>query len=293
MRSLTPRSGRGRLLMAAAGALLYAVGVNCFAVPARLYTGGLLGAAQLIRTLLYRWAGVEGGYDFSGILFYALNIPLFLLAFRSMGRVFFRNALIGTTACTLFLSALPVLSGPLIDDTLASCLLGGTLTGLGAGVLLTAGGSSGGLDLLGLWLAKRGGALTIGRFSLLFNAALYALCGLLLGVPAMLYSILYAVFSAVVLDRAYQQSINAEVLIFTKDHAGEITRYITQHLSRGVTAWEARGAYTGEAVHALYACLSKYEIGDLREALHRIDPRAFYTVREGIKISGNFIRRLS
>ena len=95
------------------------------------------------------------------------------------------------------------------------------------------------------------------------------------------------------LDRAYQQSINAEVLIFTKDHAGEITRYITQHLSRGVTAWEARGAYTGEAVHALYACLSKYEIGDLREALHRIDPRAFYTVREGIKISGNFIRRLS
>ncbi len=293
MFSSTIRSGRGRLLMAIAGALVYAVGVNFFAVPARLYTGGLLGAAQLVRTLLYRWAGVTGGYDFSGILYYALNVPVFLLAFRFMGRAFFRNALICTTACTLFLSAIPVLSVPLIEDTLANCLLGGALTGLGIGTILTAGSSSGGLDLLGLWLAKRGSSLTVGRFSLIFNAVLYALCGLLLSVPAMIYSTIFTVFSSVVLDRAYQQSINAEILIFTKDHAGEITRYITQRLSRGVTAWEGCGAYTGEEVHVLYACLSKYEIGDLREALHRIDPKSFYTVREGVRISGNFIRRLS
>ena len=70
-----------RVIAAAVGAVIYALGVNLFLVPLNLYTGGIMGVCQLIRTLVYQALGVANGYDFSGILYYALNIPIFLLAF--------------------------------------------------------------------------------------------------------------------------------------------------------------------------------------------------------------------
>ena len=288
----TMRSPRGRLALGIGGSFIFAAGVNLFSVPLGLYTGGLLGVAQLLRTLIWSWLGEGGGYDFSGLLYYLLNVPIFLSAYRLLGRTFFRSALICTTASTFFLSLLPVLPAPVVEDTLANCLVGGILTGLGSGVMLTCGCSSGGLEIVGLCLAKKGIPITIGRFNGLFNALLFGLCGLLFSVPTMVYSMIYTVFGAVVLDRVHQQSINVQVLIFTKHCRKEAADYITGTLHRGVTCWTGEGAYTGEAIQVLYTCLSKYEINELRDALSAIDPRAFLSVQEGVKISGNFQRRL-
>ncbi len=63
-----------------------------------------------------------------------------------------------------------------VNDTLTACLLGGILTGVGSGLVLTCGGSGGGLDVIGLCLSKKGSRFTVGRFSMTFNAFLYALC---------------------------------------------------------------------------------------------------------------------
>ena len=288
----TMRSPWGRLALGIAGSLIFAVGVNLFVVPLGLYTGGVLGVAQLLRTLIWSWLDVTNGYDFSGLLYYLLNVPIFLFAYRALGRSFFRSALVCTTTSTLFLSLVPVLSAPVVEDTLANCLVGGILTGFGSGVMLTCGCSSGGLDIVGLGLAKRGVSITIGRFNGLFNALLFGLCGILFSVPTMIYSIIYTVFGSVVLDKVHQQSINVQVLIFTKQHRQEAAEYITQTLHRGVTCWTGKGAYTGEEIQVLYTCLNKYEINELREALAAIDPHAFLSVQEGVKISGNFQKRL-
>ena len=72
----------------------------------------------------------------------------------------------------------------------------------------------------------------------------------------------------------------------------EAAEYITQTLHRGVTCWTGKGAYTGEEIQVLYTCLNKYEINELREALAAIDSHAFLSVQEGVKISGNFQKRL-
>ena len=66
-----------------------------------------------------------------------------------------------------------------------------------------------------------------------------------------------------------------------------------EDLHRGVTRWEGKGAFTGENTHILCVCLSKYEIDDLRQALHRADPHAFFIIQEGVQVSNNFERRLS
>ena len=282
-----------RTLTAMAGAALYAVGVKVFLTPLNLYTGGVMGVCQLIRTLVYQAMGVANGYDFSGLLYYLLNIPIFLLAFRALGKNFLCNSVACITTYTLTLSLVPSPAQPLVGDMLTGCLLGGVVIGLGCGTFLTCGASCGGTDVLGLYFSKRGVKLTIGRLNMVFNGVLYTLCGVLFGVETMIYSILYLVFCSMVLDRVHQQSVNVQMLIFTKNHAVDLSEYIMKNLHRGVTWWDGQGAYTGEKVKIICVCLSKYEINDLREELHRQDPHAFYIVQEGVHLSGNFVRRLS
>ena len=87
--------------------------------------------------------------------------------------------------------------------------------------------------------------------------------------------------------------MTVQVLIFTKKDGDEVDRFIIDNLHRGITRWEGKGVYTGEATHILCVCMNKYEIDDLRDALGRIDPKAFFIVQEGVHVSTNFERRLS
>ncbi len=144
------KSGWGRIAMAVTGALIYALGVNLFVVPLGLFTGGLMGLCQLLRSLVLMVLGVKTmTFDFAGVILLAFNVPLLILAYRSMGRVFFRNTLICSMAYTVFTSIVPIPPAPLVEDMLTGCLLGGVISGVGSGLALTSGCCGGGLDLLG------------------------------------------------------------------------------------------------------------------------------------------------
>ena len=124
---LTMKNKWIRMLTAMAGAVLYGIGVNLFLVPLDLYTGGIMGICQLIRTLIYQAMGVTGGYDFSGILYYLFNVPIFLLAFRYLGKDFLCSSLLCITTYTLTVSLVPIPASPLVGDILTGCLLGGAV----------------------------------------------------------------------------------------------------------------------------------------------------------------------
>ena len=282
-----------RLAAAVVATLLYAVGVNWFIVPMGLYTGGLLGACQVARTLIVNALGLSPSVDFSGILYLAANVPILLLAWRALGKGFFMRTAICTLTSSLFLSIVPPPPAALVEETLTSCVLGGILVGFSLGVVLTCGCSTGGLDILGLWLAKRGKGFSVGRFSLSFNALLYALCAWLFGLRAAIYSVIYTVFCSLFIDRGHQQNITDQVLIFTKDEDPDLPKNILARLGRGVTYWEGRGAYTGDSLRVLCVCVSKFEEADLYSVVHELDPNAFFITQEGVTIHGNFIRRLS
>lgn len=282
-----------RLALAVFGTFLNCFGMNYFIVPMNLYGGGLTGVSQLIRTLLERVTALPAGVDFAGILYLVLNIPILVLAWRSLGREFAVRTVICTLTSSLFLSILRAPATPLLEERLASCMVGGIICGFGLGLTLTCGGSSGGLDVLGLWLAKRGSRFTVGRFSLGFNAVLYGLCAILFDVQTALYSIIYNVFCALFVDRAHQQSISVQVLIFTHNEDAELPRAVMRHLHRGVTTWDGVGVYTGTPVRVLCVCISKFEEDDLRDAVRALDPHAFFIVQEGVRIEGNFLRKLS
>ena len=186
-----------RLLAAVAGELLSAAAVGIFIVPLGLYTGGLMGLCQLVRTLLNTKFGISlGTYDLAGILYFVLNIPILLLAYKTLGRSLVMRTLICTVAFSLFYSLIPIPTKPVIDDMLTACMLGGILTGIGSGIVLTCGSSGGGLDVVGLCLSARGSNITVGKFSIGFNAVLYGACLFLFDPSVAIYSIIYNFFTA-------------------------------------------------------------------------------------------------
>lgn len=282
-----------RILAGVVGALLMAVGLNLFVVPLGLYSGGVLGVCQLIRTLVVDYLHIDPGFDLSGLLYLLINLPLFWLAWRNLGHNFVIRTIITTAANSLFLTLIPIPATPIIEDILTSCLLGGIIVGFACGLILTCGCSTGGLDIVGLYLSKKGKGFTVGRFSMGFNVVLYLACLVLFNVSTAIYSAIYNVFAAMFLDRVHQQNIAVQMLIFTKEKQEEIDRYILQHLSRGVTSWTGQGGYTGEDVQVLCVCLSKYEVESLQRTVRQIDPGAFFIVQEGVRIGGNFARDFS
>jgi uncharacterized membrane-anchored protein YitT (DUF2179 family) len=282
-----------RMVACVAGELICAAALNLFIVPLNLYAGGLFGLCQLLRTLAQTYLGISfGAYDVAGILYFLLNIPILLLAYKTLGK----NLVVKTAICTisysLFYSIIPIPANPIVDDYLTACLLGGILTGVGSGIVLTCGGSSGGLDVVGLCLSKKGSQFSVGKFSLSFNAVLYMACLILFSPEVTIYSVIYNFFAAMVLDRMHQQNVTVQALIFTREDESSLAQFIIDKLGRSVTYWNGVGAYTGETVHVLCVCLSKYEIEELIHTVHTIDPHAFLTVQEGTRIYGNFPRKL-
>ncbi|MCF2616144.1 YitT family protein [Oscillibacter valericigenes] len=282
-----------RIVAAVVGELIAAAALNLFIVPLNLYTGGIMGVCQLIRTFLQTLLGVTfGAYDIAGILYFLVNVPILLFAYKSLGLGLVAKTIICTVSYSLFYSIIPIPSAPIVDDYLTACLLGGILTGIGSGIVLTCGCSSGGLDVIGLCLSKRGSSFTVGKFSLTFNVFLYTACLILFSPEVAIYSVIYNFFASMVLDRMHQQNVNVMALIFT--HADEhiLGQFIIDKLNRGVTYWNGTGAYTGQGVHVLCVSLSKYEIEELLHAVRSIDPQAFLTVQEGVHVYGNFRKKL-
>ena len=282
-----------RIIAAVVGELIAAAALNLFIVPLNLYTGGIMGVCQLIRTFLQTQLGVTfGAYDIAGILYFLANVPILLFAYKSLGLGLVAKTIICTVSYSLFYSIIPIPSAPIVDDYLTACLLGGILTGIGSGIVLTCGCSSGGLDVIGLCLSKRGSSFTVGKFSLTFNVFLYTACLILFSPEVAIYSVIYNFFTSMVLDRMHQQNVNVMALIFT--HADEhiLGQFIMEKLGRGVTYWNGTGAYTGKDVHVLCVSLSKYEIEELLHAVRSIDPQAFLTVQEGVRVYGNFRKKL-
>ena len=89
-----------RIAQLLAGAALYGVSVNLFIVPAGLYSGGLVGLSQIVRTLLRTRLGIGGAHDFSGLLNYMLNIPILIAAWRKLNRSFVVRTVLAISAMT-------------------------------------------------------------------------------------------------------------------------------------------------------------------------------------------------
>lgn len=280
-----------RTLTSILGALLYAIGVNLFVVPAQLYSGGLMGFCQVIRTVLVEYLHLNfRSFDIAGIIYYIINVPIFILAFTKMGRKFFAKTVVTVTAMTVYLSAIPTVQ--VVEDTVAACLVGGIISGAGIGVMLRMASSGGGLDVVGVLLTKWRKDFSVGKVYLLVNLTLYVICLFLFDVEIVVYSVIFAAVHSMAIDKVHIQNINVEVHIITKSNTVDLEKAIMEEMGRGITKWTTLGAYTYEHSHILYIMLSKYEVSSLKTVVHKYDPNAFIVINEGVTVDGNFLKKL-
>ena len=275
------------ILIIIAGSALYAGAVNLFLQPLNLYAGGIPGLSQLLRTLFL--AG-KHSVDPAGIINLLFNIPLFILAWNGMHKKVLIGTVLSVLTQTLIFSLVKIPAVPLLDDKLASIAIAGIVGGFGCGIVLSNGGSAGGLDLLGVYLTKKNSLFSVGKLSILFNACLYTVCAVVFQPSVALYSVLFIVFFSVTIDRFHYQNIEVELMIFT--HHPEMADTIMKKYVRGVTEWDGKGAYTNADTHVLVTIVAKNEVEEVKKDILKTDPKAFIIVHDHIDVTGGYQKRL-
>ena len=272
------------------GSILFCIAVNIFIVPNHLYTGGVLGIAQLIRSITKELFNIKNSYDYSGIIYYLINIPLFILAFRNLGKSFFARTVFAVTLQAILLSLIP--TKLLIENNvLTNALVGGILGGIGVGLTLNSGASTGGSDIIGLVLAKKNNNVSVGKLGLIINVVVYSIAGLMYGLETMIYSIIYAVCDSLMIDKMHEQNICSTAFIFCKKNPKKVNDYIKNELKRDFTYWDAKGGYDDSRTYIIYTALTKYELIKLERYLKKFDDHMFMIKSIGVGIKGEFEKK--
>ena len=276
-----------------AGNVIFAFGVNVIITPMNLYNGGFTGMAQLLRLLFVNVFHMPEipGVDIVGILYFLLNLPLLVISYKVVNKEFCITSVISITLCSVALGVIPVPKTPIFNDYLTACLIGGVVAGTGAGMVLRAGSSQGGQDIIGVIVSVLNPNYSVGKISIMINIGIYIICLFLFNIEIVAYSLIYTTILAMSLDRVHIQNINMQVMIFTKKPGVEDV--IMSELRRGVTNWNGTGACTKEDSNVIVTIIAKYEITKLLMIVKEADPDAFVIVNEGAQIYGNFEKRLT
>lgn len=266
------------------GSVLFALAVVMFIEPAGLNTGGFIGLAQIISYLL------TGHMRLAGIINFCFNIPLFILAWTSISKKFFAKTVLSLIIQSTLMTVLHPAAHPILDETLGNCLFGALLAGMGIGLCLLGSGSGGGLDILGVYLAKKKPNFSVGKLGWIINFFVLGLAAFLFNLQTSLYSMIFIVCMYFVCDKVHYQNINVYALIITDNP--EVKESIMKQTGRGVTYWDGEGAWTNSKKEILLCIMNEYEVRTIKKIVHTEDPQAFFLLSKGTPLLGNFEKRL-
>ncbi|MDY5731310.1 MAG: YitT family protein [Eubacteriales bacterium] len=277
-------------LLCCFGAFLYAASFNLFIIPHHLFSAGFFGTAQLIQYFMNKVLGLNLGIESISIIYWLLNLPLFFLMYKAMNKQFFTKTILVITLTSIALLIIPTPKELVVHDRLTAVIAGAIIGGVGLGLILRSAASSGGLDIVGVIIAKTSKTFSVGKIGLMYNAVIYSISGLLFGIETMIYSTIYTVITSMIIDRSHYQNICISSLVFTK--VPGMSEHIMKELNRGSTLWKGLGAYTKEESDIILTIISKYEKRLLTRIVQAHDPNAFIIYTDNTDVRGNFVKRL-
>lgn len=267
------------------GCALFALGFDLFLEPNHINVGGVSGVSQLLVEIT--------GFGSVALWSVLINIPLFLISIRSVGKKFFLGSLFGMVLSSLFLEWFMVFPVPQTEPLLA-CLYGGLLTGLGLGLVFVSGASTGGVDILARLLRPTFPNLPIGRIMLFVDVITVALTGVVFGdINKALYSAVTLYVCDMVLDGVVYGLDYSTVALIISDHYDAIGKAICEKLDRGVTILNGRGYYSGQDKQVLLSAIKKRQAAELKQLVTDVDPDAFIILQEAHQVLGDGFKRYS
>ena len=256
-----------------------AFGITVFLAPVKLYDSGISGTSILLSQITPLSLSV---------LLLILNIPLFLYGLKKPGTVFTVYSIyaisIYSLSAFLITDVFPIdvsLTSPLAGEDLLLCsLFGGVISGIGSGLTIRFGGAIDGVEVMSVIFAKKIG-ITVGTFVMIYNVILYVLCGFVRGSWILpLYSIVTYGAGLKTIDFIVEGLDRSKAIMIITDKADEISTALSEEYAKGVTQLVAKGHYSGQHKMAVYFIVNRFQIPNVKEIAHQIDPGAFMTITE-------------
>lgn len=263
------------------GALLNAVAMNFFLIPADVYASGFTGISQLVSRITTEFTPFAIS---TGILLLLLNIPVTILGWKVIGKSFTLYSFISVLLMSFFLEVLPIYH--VSKDLLLNSVFGGVIAAIGIGLTLKWGASTGGLDIIAMVLSRKKDK-PIGTYIFIMNAFIILTAGYLFGWEKALYTLVTLYASTRVIDAIHTRHAKLTAMIITKK-GEELKKAIHSTLVRGITTLPAKGAFTNEEKEMLMIVITRYELFDLERVIKKTDPNAFTNIIQTTGIFGFF-----
>ncbi|WP_188207111.1 YitT family protein [Alkalibacillus aidingensis] len=270
-----------RFAIVIVGALLNAMALNFFLIQANVFASGFTGVAQLGSSIFQDFLNVDIS---TGILLFLLNIPVVILGWLKVGRGFTVYSVISVGFTTLFLETIPLMD--LADDILLNAVFGGLLSGVGVGITLKLGASTGGMDIIAMVLSRLKDR-PIGVYFLTLNGLIIVFAGLVYDPEKALYTLVTLYVTTRVIDAIHTRHEKLTAMIVTSK-GQEVTKAIHSQMVRGITRVPAKGAFTDEDREMLMMVVTRYELYDLEHIVKEADPNSFTNIVQTAGIFGFF-----
>lgn len=267
------------------GSAIYAIGFDLFLEPNQIGAGGISGLAIVIAYFVPVLS--------VGVLTLLINIPLFLAGYRFVGRKFFWGSLAGMAISSMLID---VLAPFLVMDTepLMGAIFGGGLVGLGCGIVLMQGASTGGTDIVARLMKYRFQSMSMGKLVMAADLVIAVITGIAFrDFSKTLYCCVALYISGEAMDAVVYRFDYSLVAVIVTDRSLEIRDAIDQVLDRGCTFLKGEGAYTGNSKNVVYCAVKRRQAAELKELVMGIDPGAFLVLQEAHQVLGEGFERYS
>jgi len=260
-----------------AGGIIYSLSLNTFLAPNLIAPGGASGLATIINYIF----GLP-----IGIMYFVINIPLFLWGRKILGREFLIKTLVVTIALSVMtdiLSFLPVYE----NDRLLASIFGGALNGFALGIVFARGATSGGSDLLARIIRVKKPHLTMGELVLYIDAFVIILSAIVFkNIESGFYAFITIYISTHVIDSILIGLDVAKIIYIISDKNEQIAKRIIEEIGRGATLLSGKGFFTGLERPVLFIAVKKYQIYSVKRIVRETDGNAFMIFTDATEVLG-------
>ena len=264
----------GKILV---GNMLLAICVNMLIIPFQFISGGSTGLALIVQHFI--------SLDFT-LIVSLINLSMFLLGLFILGKKFAATILLSTFIYPVFVEMTkPLIHYQLVQDPLTSAILAGVLFGVGMGLVIQSGASTGGLDVPPIILERKFGwnvslTLNILDFALLIYQMTYStpqqtICGVLI-----------IFVTAVVMNHVITYGKSSLQLLIVSEKYEDIKQMFLHELDKGVTLFTSEGGYSEKQTKTILSIISRNDLYTVQNKIHQVDPHAFMIVNTVKEVNG-------
>ena len=257
------------------GATIVSVSINTLIIPNQIADGGVTGIAIILHYLL-NWP-----VSWTILL---LNLPLFILGLRLVGRNFLIFSVLGVGVLSVTLSLTTHLPA-LTHDMFLAVVSAGVLSGIGMGIIFRSSGSLGGTDILAV-LFTRTTSFSVGQILLGIDAVIFLAVAILFRPEMAMYAMIYMFIATRVVDLVQEGLSHSKSVMVVTTSPQKIAEEIMAKLERGVTLFQATGAFSGEAKQVVYCVINRTELSQVKKIVRDQDPQAFLAISEVPEVVG-------